>query len=85
MVWSVGLRSYLEVVSVAKSIRRVVLLARKYNIHLTIRFYYVSLRTRILGQAPFLNRKSNHQAKGRNWAPENETFTIHLDVLLLSK
>jgi hypothetical protein len=52
MVWSVGLRSYLEVVSVAKSIRRVVLQARKYNIHLTICFYYVSLRTRILGQKP---------------------------------
>lgn len=69
MVWSVGLRSYLEVVSVAKSIKRVVLLARKYKIHLTICFYYVSLRTRILGQAPFLNQKSKHQAKGRNWAP----------------
>jgi hypothetical protein len=31
--------------------------ARKYKIHLTISFSYVSLRTRILGQAPFLNRK----------------------------
>ena len=49
-VCSVGLRSYLEVVSVAKSIKRVVLLARKSLMNQPICFYYVSLRIRILGQ-----------------------------------
>ena len=47
-VCSVGLRSYLEVVSVAKSIKRVVLLARKSLMNQPICFYYVSLRIRIL-------------------------------------
>jgi len=40
-----------------------ILIARKFKIIITS--YYVSLRTRILEQAPFLNQKSNHQAKGR--------------------